>query len=380
MKQEILNRIESLYNALNAHGDWGAAFIVDKVNQYYFTGTMQDGVFILKRDGGYAYCVRNSYERAKAESPLENIYPMTSYKNAAEIIGGDVNIALIESEVMPLAMLERLKKYFKIAEVKPLDRFILNIRAVKSPYELSCMEESGRQHKILLEEVVPALLKEGMSETDLTAEMYSEMIKLGYHGVSRFSMFQTECVIGQLGFGENSLYPTNFDGPGGMKGMCAAVPIIGDRERVLNKGDLVFVDVGYGVNGYHTDRTQVYFYGANPPDEVVKAHRECMRVQKEIAAKLKPGAVPSEIYSKAGFINRNVRFLGHGVGLYIDEYPVITSGFDAPLKENMTIAIEPKKGIDGVGVVGVEDTYVVTKNGGKCLTGGERDIFSVSCP
>jgi hypothetical protein len=51
MKQELLNRIENLYNALNSHGDWGAAFIVDKVNQYYFTGTMQDGVFILKRDG-----------------------------------------------------------------------------------------------------------------------------------------------------------------------------------------------------------------------------------------------------------------------------------------------------------------------------------------
>jgi Xaa-Pro aminopeptidase len=240
------------------------------------------------------------------------------------------------------------------------------------------MEESGRQHKILLEEVVPRLLREGMNEAELTAEMYAEMVKLGYHGVSRFSMFQTQCVIGQLGFGTNSLYPTCFDGPGGMKGMCAAVPIIGDRERVLKKGDLVFVDVGYGYSGYHTDRTQVYFYGTNPPDEVVKAHRECMRVQKEIAAKLKPGAIPSEIYNNAGFTNRNVRFLGHGVGLYIDEYPVITNGFDTPLKENMTIAIEPKTGIDGVGVVGVEDTYAVTKDGGKCLTDGERDILVVA--
>ena len=78
-----------------------------------------------------------------------------------------------------------------------------------------------------------------------------------------------------------------------------------------------------------------------------------------------------------GFTNRNVRFLGHGVGLYIDEYPVITKNFDTPLKENMTIALEPKCGVDGVGVVGVEDTYVVTKDGGKCITGGEKDIIVV---
>jgi len=377
-KQELLARIQSLYNALNAQSpEWEAAFIVDKINQYYFTATMQDGVFILKQDGDYAYCVRNSYERAKDESPLDNIFQMGSYKSAAEVVGIKSGNVFIEAEKMPYAMLERLKKYFSITDVLPIDRHILSIRGVKSPYELSQMEESGRQHKILFESIVPTLLQEGMNEVELTALLYNEMVRLGYHGVSRFSMFQTECVIGQLGFGTNSLYPTNFDGPGGMKGMCSAVPIIGDRNRTLKKGDLVFIDVGYGYNGYHTDRTQVYSYGAAPSDEVAAAHSECMRVQKELAAALKPGAIPSDLYNNAAFTNRNVRFLGHGVGLYIDEFPVITDRFVAPLKENMTIAIEPKIGIDGVGVVGVEDTYVVTKEGGCCLTGGEKSIIVV---
>jgi len=380
-KQELLTRIGNLYDRLKAaSSDWGAAFIVDRVNQYYFTGTMQDGVLILKSDGGYAYFVRNSYERARSESPLDNIYPMKSYKNAAEVIGESIGNVFIEAEVMPFAMLERLKKYLKIGEVFPVDRQILSVRAVKSPYEISCMEESGRQHKILLESIVPGLLEAGIDEATLTAGMYSEMVRLGYHGVSRFSMFQTQCVIGQLGFGENSLYPTNFDGPGGMKGMCPAVPIIGDRSRVLQKGDLVFIDVGYGYNGYHTDRTQIYCFGGNPPEAAEKAHRECMQVQKEAAAKLKPGAVPSEIYNSmvsAGFTNRNVRFLGHGVGLYIDEFPVISNGFDSPLEENMTVALEPKKGVDGAGIVGVEDTYIVTESGGRCITGGERGIIVV---
>jgi Xaa-Pro aminopeptidase len=377
-KQELLIRIENLYNALNSQStDWNAVFIVGRVNQYYLTGTMQDGIFILKKDGSYAFCVRNSFERAKAESPLDNIFPMTSYKDAAAVIGANIRSAFIETETMTCAMLERLKKYFVIENILPLDKIIQSIRAVKSPYELTCMEESGRQHKILMETIIPSLLKEGMSETELTAAMYKEMVKLGYHGVSRFSMFQTECVIGQLGFGTNSLYPTCFDGPGGMKGMSAAIPIIGDRSRTLKKGDLVFVDVGYGVDGYHTDRTQIYYFGAEPSDEVMAVHRECIRVQKKLAAQLKPGAIPSEICSNAGFTNRNVRFLGHGVGLHIDEFPVITKGFDEPLKENMTIALEPKKGVDGVGLVGVEDTYVVTNDGGKCLTGGEKDMIVV---
>jgi Xaa-Pro aminopeptidase len=379
-KSEILTRIANLHAALTAQtpDEW-CAFIVDKVNQYYFTGTIQDGVFILKSNGDFAYCVRNSLERAKAESllPAAMIHPMTSYKNAAEIVGWAGGVALIETEAMPVAMLERLKKYFVIDTVRSLDRAILNIRAVKSLYELACMEESGRIHKIFLEEKVPALLREGVNEAELTGEMFAEMIRLGYHGVSRFSMFQTLCVIGQLGFGENSLYPTNFDGPGGMRGMCPAVPLIGDRSRTLRKGDLVFIDVAFGWGGYHTDRTQIYMFGAEPSAEVHRVHRECVAVQKALAAALKPGAIPCELYDNSGFVNRNVRFLGHGVGLYIDEYPVITSGFDSPLQENMTIALEPKRGFPGVGLLGAEDTYVVTKDGGRCLTGGEKDIITV---
>jgi Xaa-Pro aminopeptidase len=378
-KQELIERIEKLHSALNAQSsEWGAAFIVAKVNQYYFTGTMQDGVFILKRDGTYAYFARNSFERARQESPLDNIYPMTGYKSACDIIGDEIGAAFIETEMMPFAMLERMKKYFKISEILAADRAILNTRAVKSEYELGCMKESGRQHNILMESIVPGLLREGMNEAELTGEIFREMIRLGHHGVTKFSMFQMDVIVGQLGFGTNSLYPTNFDGAGGMKGMSAAVPIIGDRSRTLKKGDLVFVDVGYGFNGYHTDRTQIYFYGANPPQEVTRAHNECLQIQKQLAAAVKPGAIPSEIYNNAGFMNRNVKFLGHGIGLYMDEFPIIADRFNQPLRENMTIALEPKMGIEGVGLVGGEDTYVVTEQGGKCLTGaGEREIMVV---
>jgi Xaa-Pro aminopeptidase len=65
------------------------------------------------------------------------------------------------------------------------------------------------------------------------------------------------------------------------------------------------------------------------------------------------------------------------VGLHIDEYPVIAEGFTEPLLANMTIALEPKKGVGGVGMLGVEDTYAVTQTGGRCLTGGEKEIIEI---
>ena len=389
-RREIQTRIEKLHAALNAqNNDWDAAFIVDKANQYYLTGTMQEGVFVLKKDGSHAYFARRSFERAKRECLLGDVYPMVSYKDVLEMTGENIQRLYIEADVMPLAMFGRIKKYFNAAQELPIDKIMLKLRAVKSGYELAQMEEAGARHGYLLDSVVPGLLKEGMSEAEFIADLYSEMVKLGHHGATRFAMFQAEVVTGQLGFGENSIYPTSFNGPGGMKGQCPAAPMIGDWGRTLKKGDLVFVDVGFGFNGYHTDRTQIYFFGANPSDEIVRIHRQCMRIQKRIAAFLKPGGMPGEIYRAVmgdlspeftrGFMGceGSVKFLGHGVGLQIDEFPVIAEGFDEPLVENMAIALEPKKALKNVGLLGVEDTYIVTGSGGRCITGGEKDIMAV---
>ena len=393
-KQEILGRIQKLYDTIKSQdNNWNFVFITDKINQYYFTGTIQDGLFVLKNDGCYYYFVRKSFERAKIECIIkENLYPMVSYKDVANITGKNTGKIYIETEIMTYAMLERMGKYFDVdsAKISSADKIIQKIRAVKSPYELLWTEESGRQHKILFEDIIPSVLREGMSEAELTGGIYNKMINLGYHGVTRFGKMQTEAITGQSGFGINSIYPTNFDGPGGMKGISAAVPIIGDRNNFLKKGDLVFIDIGYGVNGYHSDRTQIYMFGKNPPDYAVKTHRKCMEIQKEITRLLKPGNIPGEIYNLitskldseflSGFMgtgNERVKFLGHGVGLQVDEYPVIANKFDEPLIENMVIAVEPKRSIENFGIVGVEDTYIVTKDGGKCVTGGEKEIIVV---
>ncbi len=390
-KTELENRLAAFCKAMDAeHPDWDTALIVSKVNQYYFTGTMQDGLLMIQRGGKAYYFVRRSLERAREESPLADLYAMESYRDAAAIAGAACGSTYLETEVATIGILERLKKHFTIDSIGSLDRTLLFVRAVKSPYELAWAEYSGKRHHELLTNVVPALLKEGMSEADLVGALYEQMIRYGYQGISRFAMFQTEMVVGQLGFGENSLYPTSFDGPGGARGLCPAAPLGGSRQRTLKKGDLVFVDIAFAVNGYHSDKTQVYQFGGRPAEGTVKAHRACMEVQKRLAERLLPGAAASALYQDTmqglpedfkqnfmGFGSRRVKFLGHGIGLHIDEMPVIAKGFDIPLAENMLLALEPKKGIAGVGMVGVEDTYVVTPEGGRCITGGGSDIILV---
>lgn len=390
-KNELEDRLSRFCSAMNvSFPDWDTGIILSKINQYYFTGTMQDGILIIKNNRTAFYFVRRSYERALAESPLTGIYPMQSYRDAALIVGSNCGNTCLETEIVPLEVLERLKKYFTIAKISPLDRVALSVRAIKTPYELKQMEYSGKMHNTFLRDTVPLLLKEGMSEADFVAELFAEMVKLGHQGITRFAMFQSEMVAGQIGFGESSLYPTSFDGPGGAYGMCPAVPFLGSRERKLRKGDLVFVDIGFGYNGYHSDKTQVYSFGGIPDANVIQEHKACLEVENCLAGLLKPGAIPSEIYNSVmnglsdkfklnfmGFGDRQVKFLGHGIGLHVDELPVIANGFDTPLAENMVVALEPKKGIANTGMVGVEDTYVVAPNGGRCITGGGNDIIVI---
>ena len=117
-----------------------------------------------------------------------------------------------------------------------------------------------------------------MSEAELACELYSLLVREGHQGTVRFGMFNVDIAVAQLGFGENSIYPTSFDGPGGCVGIGPAAPVLGSRDRKLRKGDLVFVDVGCAMDGYHTDKTMVYMFGRPLPDEVIAIHRRCVEL------------------------------------------------------------------------------------------------------
>lgn len=388
---ELNDRMNRFKKEMNRYDQtWEVAVVFSKVNLLYFTGCMQDGMLVITKNGQSIYWVRRSFERAVEESMFPEIRPMRSLKDAADDFSGLGNTVHIEADVMPMALFERIKAYYAFENYKAADSVISKTRSVKSEYELNLTRISGKIHKEVLEDVVPGILKEGMSELDFAVEVYSEMIKRGHQGVSRFAMFDMEMGIGHVCFGESSIYPTYFNGPGGHYGMSPAVPFLANRDNKLKFGDLVFLDVGCGYNGYHTDKTMTYMFGKKLDDEIIRAHKECFKIQMAIASMLKPGNIPEDIYNKIidglnedflhnfmGYGKRTVKFLGHGIGLHIDEYPVIARGFTEPLEKNMVLAVEPKKGFKGKGMVGVENTFIVTDEGGELITGKNEGLILV---
>jgi Xaa-Pro dipeptidase len=361
---ELQSRMTRFRNMMDSgNPDWKIAIILSKLNLYYFTGTMQEGMLIIQRDDSAFYWVRRSIDRALDESLFPDIKPMTSFRDPASSVHSLPDTVYLETEFVPLAMYQRIQKHFPFSHVKPLDMQIASVRAVKSPYEIGLTRRAGEIHRRVLEDLAPSILREGMDEAELVTEIYSLLVSEGHDGIIRFNMFDLEMVVGQLGFGESSIYPTSFDGPGGNTGINPSTPMIGSRDRKLSKGDLVFIDIGCCFEGYHTDKTMTYMFGSPLPDSAIAIHTQCVEIQNQIASLLKPGAIPSEIYQSImdslsleflenfmGFGKRQVKFLGHGIGLTIDETPVIAKGFNMPLTEGMIFAIEPKKGIADIGI------------------------------
>lgn len=388
---ELNNRINKFRLSMDKlDSKWEIAIIISKINLYYFTGTMQNGILVIPKDKEAIFWVKQSYKRAIDESLFPDIRSMNSYRDAANYLFKVYNTIYLETEKVPLAMSQRLQKHFKYTNIKSVDMTILNLRSIKSEFELSLLKKAGQIHKKVLEDRVPQILEEGMTEAELAVKLYSIMIEEGHHGIARFGMFDTEILLGHICFGKGSIYPTYFNGPGGNYGMNPAVPLLGSHHNKLKKGDLVFIDIGCGVEGYHTDKTMTYMFGKSIPEYAIQEHKKCVQIQNKIASMLTPKAAPSNIYNSVinaldaefienfmGYGDHQVRFLGHGTGLVIDEMPVIANGFDNPIEEGMVFALEPKKGIKDIGMVGIENTFLVTPDGGKCITGNNEGLIKV---
>ena len=390
---ELAARITRFTSAMDEYSPgWEMCAIVGDVNMFYLTGTICDGVLLISRAANSATLwVRRSYERAVLESEFGDIRPMGSFRDIAGASGDLPGTLYLDMSAATLEWYGLFSKYMKFAAVLPLDKIMLRVRSVKSDYELSIMRRAGEIIDGLLCNDFPRLLRPGMSEAELGGELFSLLVKNGYHGVSRFSMRNADVIMGHICFGEGSLYPSVFNGASGLVGLSPGTPVLGSRQSHLNAGNLIYIDVDFGIDGYNTDRTVIYSYKNPQPDFVNAAHAHCLELERMAADMLLPGAIPAEIYSTVleqvrpeyrdcfmGAPGRPVPFLGHSVGLYGDETPVIAKGFNDPLERGMTMAIEPKIGIAGHGMVGSENTYLITESGPVSLTGGRLDI--IVCP
>ena len=79
-----------------------------------------------------------------------------------------------------------------------------------------------------------------------------------------------------------------------------------------------------------------------------------------------------------GYGENRVKFFGHGVGLELDEFPIIAAKIDLDLKPGMVIALEPKAYLPKIGPVGIENTYLITENKCKNLCPLEEEIFKIA--
>jgi len=388
-KSELKQRMIRFTAAMDAaYADWEVCAITGGVSMYYLTGTICDGMVLIRRGKDAVLWVRKSYERAGLESEFSDIRRMNSFRDVASAVSPLPNTLYLDMSAATLEWYGMLNKYMKFENVLPVDGVMLEVRAVKSPYEIEIMRRAGSVIDRLLREDLPEFLHSGMSEADLGAGMLLLFLKNGYHGVSRFSMRNADVLLGHVGFGCSPLYPSIFNGASGIAGLCPAVPVLGSRDVRLKAGDLVYIDIGFGVDGYNADKTLIYSFGEVQPEHVRNAHSHCLELEKLTVSMMRPGAKPSDIYNSVmqsvrpelrgcfmGAAGRTVNFLGHGVGLYVDELPVLAKGFDQPLECGMTIAVEPKISVDGHGLTGSENTYLITESGAKSLTGEPQEII-----
>ena len=389
---ELNDRISRLRAAMTRHDpDWSMLLLENKIDLYYFTGTIQDAALVVTPDRAVLF-VRRSYETAVRESAFADIRPMQNFRTIAEDFPAFPARVHIAARTMTLQKLALLQKYLPFTQTEPADAVLSALRAVKSPYELSCMREAGAVHQRVLEQTAPALLRRGISEARLCGEVCTALLEHGAMGISRFGQPVADDVLGVVSFGENALAATGLDSPTGTVGTTIAMKSIGSASRRLSDDELVLLDIPGGAHGYHTDKSICFFYGSlarHPQGSLIRAAREqCLFLERQAAALLRVGAVPSEIYDKLcacvdpafreGFMSGR-RFIGHSLGLTMDETPVLAHGFTQPIEAGMVFAVEPKIALPDIGLVGSENTYEVVSDGhARSLTGACDTIFEIN--
>ncbi|HJV36794.1 Xaa-Pro peptidase family protein [Geomonas sp.] len=386
-KAESARRIARLQEELTAKGI-DAAFLLFPIDIYYFAGTRQNSLLYVPASGEPSLLVRKSLSRAQAESAVEVVRPFPSSKELPQLLGPGVQKIGITFDVIPVQQYNFYAKLLPGCEFVDISAINREIRSVKSPFELARMRESGQKTSAVFREI-PSFLKEGMREIDLAAEIECRLRKAGCEGYVRMRAFNQELFMGLAVSGASAELPGFFDGAVTGRGLSVASPH-GASLSTIAPNTPVLVDYTGVFGGYIVDMTRVFAIGGLS-EPLRKAFRTSLEIQAYLAENLKPGAICEELFLSAarmaeeaglgnyfmGAPGENARFVGHGVGLELDEFPVIAQGFKVPLKAGQTIAIEPKFVIPGEGVIGIENTFAVTGQGGEKITDLPDDLVII---
>lgn len=390
LRDEVDRRIKGLQKRLARHGIAGA-LLVQSADIVYYTGTYQNGHLYIPVEGKPVFMVRRDFRRAQVTAAMERVTPLSSYRNIPRIINEQglpwpAEIGL-ELDVLPVNVYEQYRNIFPATRFVDVSPLIREQRAVKSAYEISILEESARLLDAMLA-VVPKVAAVGETELAMAGLFEGEARRLGHQGLVRFRGMNYDFFMGHLLTGPHAAEPSYFDGPVSGTGIDPTFAF-GAGWRRLQENEPLYVDYGAAYRGYITDATRVFVFG-RLDGRLERAHGVALEIQAALFEAIKPGAVPAELYEMAVRLARQAglgdyfqgwsqpaRFIGHGVGLELNELPVIASGVKEPLIAGMVFALEPKFVFPGEGAVGIENTVVVTENGVRRLTNFPDPVYKL---
>ena len=380
---DLFFRQQRVQKAIRDAGVDGMLLTTD-VNIYYMTALVFSGYYYLPADGEPVFFV-------KRPNGLhgESIHPIRKPEQIIEIFTSNgwtvpQNI-LLETDEISYSECMRLQKILQLRRISNATTFMRNIRMVKTSWEIDQFRLSAERHAALYSQI-PDCYRRGMTDIRFQVEIEHQMRLLGSVGVFKAFGPNMNIFMGSVLAGENAEIPSPYDFALGGSGQTAFCPV-GANGTVLKEGMSIMVDMAGNYTDYITDMTRVYSIG-NLPELAYKAHRVSIEILEAIEAIAKPGVACPDLYNLAYEMvvkenltwyfmgtKQQAKFVGHGIGLEINEPPVLSPRSKEVLEPNMTIALEPKFVIPYVGAVGIENSYLVTKTGLEKLTVFEEDII-----
>lgn len=376
-QSEFESRLQKVRAQMN---DTDALLISDNANIYYLTGRVFAGYVYLPLHG-----MPLMFVRRPVGLEGDGVVYVRKPEQIVETLGLNMPASIgLELDVTSYSDIERLKHVFDGARVVNASPMMEAARAVKTQREIELISDSGvKQERVYRR--VPHLYQEGMTDLELQVEIERVSRLEGCLGQFRISGNSMELFMANILVGENADTPTPYDFAMGGEGLDPSLPV-GVNGSIIKPSDSVMVDANGNYTGYMTDMTRTFAVEKLAP-LALKAHKCSMDICHAIAEAGRPGVEARTLYELAVNMARDARlheyfmghrqkagFVGHGIGIEINERPVVAPRSHDILAEGNVVAIEPKFVIPGTGAVGIENTYVVESDGMRCLTNASEEI------
>lgn len=376
-EKELRLRIDRFQEALKKKGLDGA-IISQNVDLFYFSGTTQRSVLYVPQQGPPVLMVQKSLERAKEESALELIEPIETNRDIKTVLkkhGIDSLRAVgLEFDVLPVAHFMRFQRVFPDVSFSDVSLLVRRLRMVKTSFEIEQIKRAvGVIERIFSK--ARRIIRDGLTELEVDGLLGSFARSLGDQGRLRMRGWNQEMFHAHVLCGKTAAIPSFTETPIGGPGTTPAIAQGAGHNRI-RRNEPILVDLGVGINGYVADVTRTFVIG-QLPERFYQAYEVLQEVEALVGSEARPGVLCSDVYQEAvrlaegrgfgeyfmGFGQGKVHFIGHGLGLEIDELPVLARRYHSPLEERMVFAVEPKMVFPGEGAIGLEDDYLVTSAG-----------------